>query len=382
MIMKIRNIWIWIVMASVGYNSCSDMHSLHDKYMQRGEIIYVAASDSVKLYPGEYRVKISYRNYDPKVAKLTVYWDFRQGSAQFDVPADKLGEDVEIVIPDLLEKRYTFELVTSNREGKYLSVPAYISGTVYGKKYASTLANRKISNATVFSNNRMDIAWMNVLDNMVGVEMSYRNSSDEETVLKVPNNEMNTKVTDSKEKVMKYRTLYLPVINCIDTFYTDYTPINFIYAELPLIRYDRTDWEFLEASSTLAGYPGTNILDNNLGTFWHSSDVALPHWFVIDMKTSNRVFRFDVYRTSGNFSDTKSVELYLGNSPDASGSWTKVGEGSFSPTTTGTQEPHIEVITTDNVTEGRYLKMHFLNGRAGANPYVNVTELYLYYQED
>ena len=146
--------------------------------------------------------------------------------------------------------------------------------------------------------------------------------------------------------------------------------------------YDRSDWTFLEASSTLGGYPGIQAIDNNFNTFWHTSAAELPHWFVIDMKTPQSVFKFDVYRTSGGYSDTKSVELYLGNSPDALlfYSWTKVGAGSFQPTTTGTTEPYIEVLTTDNVTEGRYLKMHFLDGRSGSNPYVNVAELLVYHR--
>lgn len=144
---------------------------------------------------------------------------------------------------------------------------------------------------------------------------------------------------------------------------------------------DRTGWEAVGASSTLGGYPLSQAIDGSLNTFWHSSDVALPHWFIIDMKIPKAVFKFDVYRTSGNFSDTKRVELYLGDGPEAFGSWKKIGEGSFSSSTTGTTEPFIEVLATDNVTEGRYFKLQLLDGRAGTNPYVNVSEIYLFYQD-
>ena len=146
-------------------------------------------------------------------------------------------------------------------------------------------------------------------------------------------------------------------------------------------QYDRNGWVFLEASSTLGGYPGQNMLDNNLVTFWHSSGTALPHWVVIDMITPKNIYKFDVYRAMDNYSDTKRMELYVGNTSNPEGAWTKIGEGAFSPNTLGTQERFIEVLTFDNTTEGRYLKIHLLDGRTGSsNPYVNICEIFLYYQ--
>ena len=145
-------------------------------------------------------------------------------------------------------------------------------------------------------------------------------------------------------------------------------------------QYDRSDWEVLEASSTLGGYPPSQAIDNNLNTFWHSSGAELPHWLIIDMKTPKSVFKFDVHRTSpSSYSDTKKVELFLSDRPESNGSWTRIGAGEFSPTTTATEEPSIEVLTFDNVTEGRYLRLNMLDGRSGY-PYVNVAELYVFYK--
>jgi len=205
------------------------MYSLHDEYMQRGETIYVGQPDSVKIFPGKNRVKITYRNYDPKVGKLTIYWDFRDGSASFDVPANKLGEEVEMIVEGLKEKQYTFELVTTNPVGLYSSIPLYITGQVYGTNYVATLSNRKISKASIFpsNNNRIEIVWTNVIDNMVCVELLYHNTLNEETILLVDNNQMETIITDSKDENIRYRTLHLPE-NCIDMFYTNYVPINLL----------------------------------------------------------------------------------------------------------------------------------------------------------
>jgi len=225
-IMKTGIIWICVMLASIGYFGCSNINDLHDQYLQRGETIYMGPVDSIKLFPGNNRIKISYRNYDPKVGKLMVYWDFRKGSAQFDVSVNNLGEEVEVIVPDLQEKQYTFELVTTNPVGQHPSIPVYISGPVYGSKYRATLNNRKINGATfIQETNTVTIEWASVLEAMVGVELLYRNSSDKETVLEVPNKDARTIFDDIGKVEIQYRTKYLPE-NCIDTFYTDFVPIN------------------------------------------------------------------------------------------------------------------------------------------------------------
>ena len=145
-------------------------------------------------------------------------------------------------------------------------------------------------------------------------------------------------------------------------------------------QYDRSEFEVIDASSIYPGTTGDNIFDNNISTVWHSYTAELPHWLIIDMKSPKNIFKFDIWRTEGALSDTKRVELYIGNTTNPNGSWIKIGEGGFAPNTTGTEEPSVEILTFDNVTEGRYLRLNFLDGRAGANPYVNVCELYLYYK--
>jgi hypothetical protein len=204
------------------------MNDLHDKYMKHGETIYVGQPDSVYVFPGKNRIKVSYRSYDPKVAHLTVYWDFRQGSASFDVPSGRRGEPVEIFVDNLAEKQYTFELVTTDIDGKYPSVPFKAPSKVYGSRYASTLTDRKIESATIFpiKNNQVDIAWAGVIGQMIGVELLYHKTTGGDVKLFVDNDATSTRINDSGDGVVLYRTLHLPEETCIDTFYTEYTAIN------------------------------------------------------------------------------------------------------------------------------------------------------------
>ena len=61
--------------------ACSDMNSLHDKYLADGETIYLARFDSVKIYPG----KVLYWLSDPKVATTTAMWNMDRESGEYEV---------------------------------------------------------------------------------------------------------------------------------------------------------------------------------------------------------------------------------------------------------------------------------------------------------
>ena len=350
-----KKLWIWIALASIAYYGCSDMNSLHDEYLKRGETIYIGQPDSVKIYTGKNRVKISCRNFDPKVAKLTVYWDFREGSALFDVPNDKMGEEIEMIVPNLEEKQYTFELVATNSEGQFPSIPLNITGEVYGSRYETSLINRKMTgDATIapFDNNRMDFAWAKTLDNMVGVELKYLNSSNVETVLKVPNDEMTTSITDSRDDNVAYRTLYLPEENCIDTFYTDYTPVNFFEIEEEkmldkglFVRWNPADIPYL---SLTGQNPWQNIealwdgLTGNTG-FSSNTSVVIPFNITFDLGQTARINRIIIHPRLGGqqytFNHPRRISIYGSTTPDVTAdvaTWTYLGEFvSYRPSLSG-----------------------------------------------
>lgn len=88
-------------------------------------------------------------------------------------------------------------------------------------------------------------------------------------------------------------------------------------------------WKVLSVSdvSTSEGGGMDALIDDDLSTYWQSAyeggDAPLPHWAVIDMQTPKMISRVELYRRSGN-TDTKSVELYVSDQPDANtGNWTK-----------------------------------------------------------
>jgi len=395
------------MLASIGYNGCSDINSLHDKYLQRGETIYVAPPDSVKIFSGREKVKITYRNYDPTVGKLTVYWDFRQGSASFDVPADNLGEEEELTILNLQEKHYTFELVATDPSGQYHSIPLNISGQVYGPRYEASLVNRKVGNATIFplANYKMSIAWASAVGTMAGVELLYRNSSDTETVMKVTNDDMLINITDSKDDAIMYRTFHLPE-NCIDTFYMEYAPINFaVIDDVRLNRLLCRRWNppGIPYSAFGSGWEIERLWDGILGNVDPGflspggTNVSVTPWnFTFDMGQLARIRRIKLYprvTLAQEYvqSHPKKIELWASPTDDVNAdlaTWIFLGEfNSIKPSGPGpvTAEDTAyarggeEYFTTDNITAAvRYLRFRIMETWVTPNTTVAIMEIELF----
>jgi hypothetical protein len=142
--------------------------------------------------------------------------------------------------------------------------------------------------------------------------------------------------------------------------------------------YSREGWTVAGVSDEYApdGGGSTTVLDNKLNTFWHSnykpSVVPPPHWIILDMTTPRNISRIDTYRRAGNTA-TKTVEYYLGVSPDADDpSWTKIAQGAYP---TG-DLLSLNVSNSIDTRQYRYLKL--LTPDSGATGYVCVAEIYLY----
>jgi len=163
-------------------------------------------------------------------------------------------------------------------------------------------------------------------------------------------------------------------MNLPDTYRDPFTSVSEVYVYPPLNRYDRSKWEVLEVSDQTESDGGGmhTLLDGDLGNYWHSQwhagNAPCPHWAIIDMKESLGIGKVEVYRRAGN-TDTKTVEIFLSDSRDPDGSWTKIGEGVFPDTV----KDVIEFITNDAVT-GRYLKLNLPD--TYRDPFISIAEIY------
>ncbi|MDR0385227.1 MAG: DUF4998 domain-containing protein, partial [Prevotellaceae bacterium] len=150
-----RTVYLMILIAAGWFASCKDMDSMYKEYVVPNGIVYPQRADSLKIYPGLNRVKLTwFKALDPKVVKAMVYWNNYTDSLSANISS---GENLmTVVINDLPEGTYTFFVKTFDAAGN-ASVPSEVTGIVYGVNYALTLSSRSLSMNAYFD--RVELRW-------------------------------------------------------------------------------------------------------------------------------------------------------------------------------------------------------------------------------
>ena len=354
--------------------SCGDFMDTHKEYIEDGEIIYAPKVASVIFFAGMNRIECQYMLYkSPNVRSVDLYWNEGMDSLIMPVTPTAGIDLFSVIIPNLEEKSYTFNARTTDLHG-HKSLYLTNFGTSYGEVYKSTLTGRRVNTVELIDKNDIgtgSISLFAASEDLVRTEIRYQKSDGSTDIVVAKQNENTVFCPDALPgSTFEARSLYIPEPVAIDTFATAWTTYGTAFATS--YQYDRSDWEVLEVSDETAGEGGSALIDGNLATYWSSqrTPVApLPHWAIIDMKSPKNIVRFDIYRRSGN-TDTRTVECYLGDSPEETGSWILIGEGTF---TTGGR---LEIESTDKLTRGRYLKIKLPDSNRA--PYTNLAEVYPY----
>lgn len=203
-------------------SACDSMNSAHEEYLERGEGIYTGVIDSLKAFPGNNRLKLTWEiNSDPRITQTVIFWNERADSLVVEVRRTTSG-----VIPmettfDISEKSYVFELITKDNFGhKSLFVQRTIE--VYGKKYIALLKNRMINTLNAISDNAITLNWRLVEDlTMLHTTVQYMDYTDPlnpvSKSVKVENKEKQTLLNGIKpgEKIV-VTSSFLPVQDALD----------------------------------------------------------------------------------------------------------------------------------------------------------------------
>jgi len=207
------------------FPSCTDMNDLHNVYLENGERIYVGKLDSAYIFPGKERVKLRYWSSDPRSQKMIIYWQNRSDSLLVDITTKNAGDSSELIIADLPEFYHIFEIVSMTAELSNKSIPYSVSGSVYAEKYEGTLTNRGVKDLYLDTvSNNWTIDWLGKVENGIGAEIVYTDLNGNPRELYAPMSE-DAVVVEELKSDLKYRTLYLPEPDAIDTFYTDFSEI-------------------------------------------------------------------------------------------------------------------------------------------------------------
>lgn len=236
--------------------ACKKMDATYAKYIKDGEIVYVSKPDSVKAYPGKNRILLTWPiGVDPKVSKARVFWNGREDSTEYNIDRGLGIDTAKVWLNDMSEGSYSFDVITYDNKG-HSSVKVNVQSNVYGENYNSSIVNRKVKTA-VYKNSAAVIDWYNGVTDAIAVEVSYTDNQGAVQKVLVSTAEKQTTLPNYKNaSEISFRTLFLPEVSALDTFYTASSSIIPEHPLEELVKSKFTRWN-------PAGFPYTEY---NQGT--------------------------------------------------------------------------------------------------------------------
>jgi len=200
------------------------------KYVEGGEIIYTAKADSARVYAGKKRVQLYWLLLsDPTITRSKIFWKNHTDSLEIAVQRTTLIDTMRVIINNLAEGNYDFEIYNYDKDGNS-SIKVAVSGTVYGDIYAAALLNRGVADAELM-NDAAEITWNDAdsTTGVVGMQLKYTdvNNSAHDTVVKAVYKDQVTSLPNLMPgSLVQYRTLYKPASMAIDTFTASYANLS------------------------------------------------------------------------------------------------------------------------------------------------------------
>lgn len=348
--------------------SCKKMDSTFRQYVVTGGNVYPAKATSPLVYSGRNRIKIAWlRGADASVTKAKIYWNNKLDSVSVDIPAT--GDTISAIIGNLLEKQYNFTVITSDGKGHF-SVPVDLLGESFSTRYESLLLTRPINSSEVDPSGNLTITWglANASGGAYATDVQYTNTSNATTIRRFPVSQASSTINDYKAgTTFQYRTVYLPGIRSIDSFFTPYVT-QYVSSKINKSTWLATADSYALTSQFPNGSPARAI-DDNIATYWHTettSSRVYPHWLSVDMKKPISITRVELTCRQDNF--TTFTAFTVQGSTDGI-SWTD--QDTF--TLLGKNDTQSFQLST--VLNTRYIRIY---ASAGPNYYANLAEFSVY----
>ncbi|MBB6236379.1 hypothetical protein HDC90_000990 [Pedobacter sp. AK013] len=282
---KKLTVFALLILVAGIYSACTKQDDFK-KFVAGGEISYTGKLDSVKMYSGDSRVVLKGLFLaDPKVVSCKIFWNNKKDSIVIPVVKKNIVDTLNYSIPISAEGLQNFTIYTYDKAGNK-SIPVYANARSYGDRYKASLSNRGISTAVKGTDGNATIQWLG-MDKLTGVfttELQYTNSSNTLVTVRTPIDSTKTILKNYKSgSTFKYRTLFLPDTNCVDTFRVAYSANLAVDEDMtsllsntgPFVRaaYDGSRWGTLAGWTTSAG--AKNINNNQYGGYELRSGVGV-----------------------------------------------------------------------------------------------------------
>lgn len=338
---NIKYIYFSLAVAICSLFSCSKMDDTYMDFARNGEITYTKKADSVAVYPGKGRVKISFVGLGPKVSKVKIYWNHK--TASVEAPVLSTNGSLSVVVQELAEGAYSFDIFTFDKSGN-TSVPQTVTGNVYGESYQGTLRVRTIEGSNI-SKGVGAVDWFSSPAGAISTEIRYTDNAGVAQVVYAPAGENITSLPKFKSgRSITYRTLFLPEATSIDTFFTE--PASLVITQVPAllnkalfanVKLPGDRWQAHTGNASWNIERAWDGITDNENLLFHATRTNFPATVTIDLGALNELTSMKLWgRVAGgalfNKGNLKDFEIYgRADAPDLNdGSmtgWTKILEG-------------------------------------------------------
>jgi hypothetical protein len=286
--MRKQNLFNTIIIITVLFSivSCSKWDD-YKQYTASGETLYTGKLDSVKVFSGRMRVRLTgILPADPKIVKGKISWNDNRDSVVF--PISK-GGGIEVFDQTFAvdEGVKSFSIQTFDATGNG-SVKSNTTGVVYGPRYESGLVNRPVKNAELLTTGNAQVTWdgFDTTSGAKGTWIIYTRTNTTTDSVFAPVSQAVTTLPGLKGGTsIRLRTQYLPTATAIDTFYSVFETKT-IKADITSLYLSNTGPGFQRATfdgrwGTLAAPWITNAAAKNKGGInggYSSDDGGVINW--------------------------------------------------------------------------------------------------------
>lgn len=208
-------------------SGCKKEETLVQKESKTGP--YVQRADGARLYAGQNRAFIAWKNADPNVSTVKLYWNNNADSLIY--PVASVGDSIKVQVNNLAEGNYIFEVFTYDKHnvnsGKVL-----VSGYVFGETYSEKMMNRQLVNITYTDPGQLKLKWRAIKElGAVGTQVFYKDAEGIEQMKFVPVSDSVFTIDNTSRLIrgaIRYRTAYAPSQFVIDTLFTAFKTAPYI----------------------------------------------------------------------------------------------------------------------------------------------------------
>lgn len=220
---------------------CTKMDHHYKEFLVDGEKKYVGKVDSVKVYPGNNRIKLSWKiNPDPAVAYVKIFWT-KEGhldSTKVDLNRTTGVDTAAVTIDNLAEGDYVFNFYAFDKHNN-TSVKVERGGKVYGERYLNYIIPTTYTSAAL-KDGALHIEWLGNTDTTaIGSIVKYTDTKGVAKEYFAKATELKSIIKDvDAAKPAVYNTIYEPSRLAIDRFPTNTVTLNVVRTSPNLLKQD------------------------------------------------------------------------------------------------------------------------------------------------